>query len=128
MRELTPAHALALADIDARRAFALVLADPGPPGQARIHAVARVSIDEPTREAEFAIVLVGELAGHGLGTYMLRKLIQWCRRKRLTALYGNVLSDNHGMLTVADHLGFRRTTMPQEPGLLRVHLPLTDPR
>jgi RimJ/RimL family protein N-acetyltransferase len=126
MSELTPAHALALADIDRRRAFALVLRESDETGKRVTGAVARVAIDDSGREAEFAIVVASPLAGHGLGTYMLRKLIEWCRRKRLHAIYGDVLVENHSMLGVSDRLGFRRLPRPDEPGMVRVYKSLAD--
>ncbi|HRQ66620.1 MAG TPA: GNAT family N-acetyltransferase [Xanthomonadaceae bacterium] len=124
MSELTPARALSLADIDRRREFALALRESDAAGKRVTGAVARVAIDDTGREAEFAIIVASALGGHGLGTYMLRRLIEWCRRKRLQAIYGDVLVDNHAMLRVADHLGFRRLPRPDEPGMVRVYMPL----
>lgn len=126
IKELTEAHARALADIDPRRAFALVLREPGESLRARIGAVARCAIDDARREAEFAIVVGRELGGQGLGTYMLRKLIQWCRRKRLDAIYGTVLKENQAMLQVAERLGFRRTALPDDPGMIEVRMTLRE--
>jgi RimJ/RimL family protein N-acetyltransferase len=122
MRELSPEEARRLADIDRRRAFALVVAEPGEPGRVGGGAVARVAVDQD--EAEFAVVVAPALRGHGLATYLLRKLIEWCRRKRLKAIYGNVLAENTAMLALAERLGFQVEPVPGEPGLRRIRLPL----
>ncbi|MDW8479291.1 MAG: GNAT family N-acetyltransferase [Xanthomonadales bacterium] len=124
LTELTPEHARELATIDPSREFALVLAQPGPPGRSRIGAVARVAIDPATREGEFAVVVGRPLAGRGLGGYLVRRLIEWCRRRRLPAIYGYALDDNAPMLALAARLGFRRRSLAGEPGVVKLWLPL----
>lgn len=120
MSELTPAQAQDLADIDRRRAFALVLTEPDEFPEPRIGAVARVAINSDTDDAEFAVVVGAELRGHGLATYMLRKLLDWCRRKRVQSMYGDVMVENQAMLDVCKGLGFLRMPQPEEPGMVRV--------
>lgn len=111
-----------LTQIDPRSQFALVVAEPLPPGQALIGAVARLAIDEGTLRAEFAILVSRFLAGQGLGTLLMKQLIRWARLKRLDEIYGDVLDENDAMLGLADSLGFRRESIPDEPGLVRVRL------
>lgn len=118
LTELTEEHARQLATIDPHREFALVLAEPGPPGASRIGAVARVAIDPESGEGEFAVVVGRPLAGRGLGTYLVRQLIEWCRRKRLPAIYGYALDDNAPMLAIAERLGFTRASVFGEPGIV----------
>ncbi len=113
-----------LTRIDPRNEFALVIAEPLPPGQALVGAVARLAIDEGTREAEFAILVSRFLAGKGLGRMLMKQLIRWARLKRLDAIYGDVLEENEAMLGLADSLGFRRRVVPDDPGIVRVRLAL----
>jgi RimJ/RimL family protein N-acetyltransferase len=103
--------------------YALVLAEPLPPGEALIGGVARMSRDDGAREADFALLVSRILTGHGLGRLLLRKLITYARRRRLDALRGDVLDDNAPMLHLADSLGFRREASDM-PGSVRVRLPL----
>ena len=124
MRELTPELATRLCTLDSRREFALVAAEPQPPGQALVGAVARAALDPDGRKAEFAIIVSRFLAGQGLGRYLMKRLIRWARLKRLEALYGDVLEENHQMLTLADALGFRRTHVPGDHGVVRIVLEL----
>lgn len=125
MRELTPDLAERLCTLEPKREFALVAAEALPPGQALVGAVARAALDPDGRRAEFAIIVSRLLAGQGLGRHLMKRVIRWARLKRLDALYGDVLEENHSMLTLADALGFRRTHVPGDHGVVRVVLDLT---
>ncbi|HET7843649.1 MAG TPA: GNAT family N-acetyltransferase [Xanthomonadales bacterium] len=122
MTELGEAEALRLATPDARREFALVAAEPLPPGEALVGAVARASIEGDS--ADFAILVARPLARLGLGAWMLTRLVQWARRKRLRTVRGDVLLENDAMLRLARSLGFACAPVPGEPGLQRVCLEL----
>lgn len=127
IKELTPEAAARLTRPDPEREFALVAAEPMPPGEALIGAVARVSIDPGTREAEFAILVSHFIGGMGLGRLLMLRLVRWARRKQLVRLYGDVLEHNTAMLGLAQSLGFHREAS-DTPGLVRVALDLRDPR
>ena len=124
MSELTPALARQLTTLDPARDFALVVAEPLPPGDALIGAVVRASIDPVGRRAEFAIIVARLLAGQGLGRLLMRKLIRWARLKRLDELYGDVLVENVQMLALVRTLGFHAEPLAGEPGVMRVRLDL----
>ena len=57
MPELTPEMAQRFARINPRNEFALVAAEPLPPGEALVGAVARVIVDPSGRDGEFAILV-----------------------------------------------------------------------
>lgn len=122
IKELSPEFAQRLVEIDPDRAFALALVEAKPPEQALIGAVARTAVDEDGSEAEFAIVVGQEIRGHGLGCYLMEKLIQWCRRRGLAAIYGFILSENEPMLMLADKLGFE--IGPNDEGVVLARLAL----
>ena len=124
MKELTPEMAAHLTRPDPKREFALVAAEPLPPGEALVGAVARASINEGTRDAEFAILVSRYIGGMGLGHHLMRRLVRWARGKKLQRLYGDVLEHNHAMLSLAESLGFRRERVEDAPGLTRVVLEL----
>ncbi len=124
MKELTPALAERLTKPDPRTEFALVAAEPLPPGDALVGAVARAAIDQGTRDAEFAILVSHYIAGMGLGRHLMQRLVRWSKSKRLDRLYGDVLEYNQPMLKLADSLGFHRQHVPDNPGLIRVVLDL----
>jgi RimJ/RimL family protein N-acetyltransferase len=124
MKELSPEMAQRLSTLDTRRDFALVAAEPLPPGEALITSVVRASIDDDGRRAEFAILVSHYVAGQGLGQLLMKRIIRWARLKRLDELYGDVLDDNSAMLKLADSLGFQREHRMPDPGVVRVRLPL----
>lgn len=119
MTELTEAYARELCTLDPTQAFALILAETLPPGQAQIGAVVRMAINHELKAAEFAIIVGRPLAGFGLGKHLLRRLVDYCRRRGLRAIFGDVLIENSVMLNLADRLGFRHVAA-EEPGQVRV--------
>ena len=127
VNELTPDMADRFARPDAKREFALVAAEPLPPGEALVGAVARASVSDSGREAEFAILVSHYINGMGLGRHLMRRLVRWARGRKLERLYGDVLEHNVPMLALAESLGFRREPTDQ-PGLVRVVLDLTPGR
>jgi RimJ/RimL family protein N-acetyltransferase len=118
--EITPDFARQLTHLDPQTGFALVLAEPLPPDEALLGAVARLAVDRETREAEFALVVGRPIAGQGVGTYLLRRLIDYARRRRLHTVWGDVREENTAMLAVCDELGFTRSHTGEEPGTVRV--------
>lgn len=103
--------------------FTLVLAEPLPPGQALVGAVARMARTPGTDDMEFAIIVSHYLAGRGLGRLLLSKLIARARRSGMRAIHGDVLIGNEPMLRLAQALGFRRLPS-DDAGMVRVQLPL----
>lgn len=124
MKELSPEMAARLARPDPRHEFALVAAEPLPPGEALIGAVARTSIAPGTNDAEFAILVSRYIGGMGLGRHLMQRLVRWAKGRRLQRLYGDVLDHNNPMLSLAESLGFRRERAEDAPGLTRVVLQL----
>jgi RimJ/RimL family protein N-acetyltransferase len=123
IKELTPAAALRLTKPHPDREFALVVAEPLPPGEALIGAVARVVVEENSRDGEFAILVSHYISGMGLGRLLMLRLVKWAKRKRLKRLYGDVLEHNTAMISLALSLGFHRENA-HTPGLVKVVLDL----
>lgn len=123
MRELSPQQAEKFCRPDPSTEFALVAAEPYPPGEALVGAVARAAIIPDTHDAEFAILVSHYINGMGLGRVLMQRLARWSRGKRLHHLYGEVLESNVPMLGLAKSLGFRREAT-DTPGLIRVVLDL----
>ncbi|CAN5690862.1 GNAT family N-acetyltransferase [soil metagenome] len=123
MKELSPELANRLTRPNPKTEFALVVAEPLPPGEALIGGVARAAITPGTRDAEFAILVSHYVSGMGLGRHLMRRLVRWSRGKRLDRIHGDVMDSNHAMLALVQSLGFRRET-GDTPGLVRVVLDL----
>ena len=125
VKELSPDMLLRLTQPQPKTEFALVAAEPLPPGEALVGAVARAAITPGTRDAEFAILVSRYVAGMGLGRHLMRRLVRWAKGKKLDRLWGDVLEDNQPMLSLLDSLDFRRESA-NAPGLVRVVLDLSS--
>ena len=75
--------------------------------------------------AEFAIVLLRDATGIGLGSLLLRRLIDHARRQGIRELFGEVLRDNESMLKLCRAMGFTVRACPDDPGVMIAALPLT---
>ena len=60
-----------------------------------------------TREAEFAILVTDAHQRSGLGTELLRRLVEIGRREGRKRITGDVLPENTGMQRAAQKLGFK---------------------
>ena len=127
LKELTPEMAERFTRINPKYGFALVAAEPLPPGEALVGAVANVAIDNTGRNAEFAILVSHFVAGMGLGRYLMTRLVKWARSKELDSIYGDVFAHNNPMLALAQSLGFKREVQHDAQGLVRVVLALNRP-
>ena len=126
--ELTPEYALQLCSVDPATGFALVIAEPLPPGDALIAAVARLAFDADTREAEFALIVARLISRQGVGSFLIERLIAYARRRKMQSIFGDVRDENASMLHVCDRLGFTRQYVGDEPGIVRVRLDLAATR
>lgn len=124
MAELPAQQAARLCSPDPRSEFALVAAEPLPPGEALVGALARARVLEGGRQAEYAILISRFLVGQGVGRHLMRRLVKWARGRKLEQLQGEVLDDNQPMLQLVSSLGFRILPGHDTPGLTRVVLDL----
>jgi acetyltransferase len=77
-------------------------------GEAEILGVGRLIKFEHSNHAEFAIVVVDEYQGSGLGTHLLRRLIRIAQEEGRLGVVGYILPDNRAMLHICEKLGFER--------------------
>ena len=127
MKELSAQQAERLVRPDPRRDFALVAAEPLPPGEALVGAVARISIDDNGKDAQFAILVSHYVNGMGLGRHLMRRLVRWAKGRKLRRIYGEVLESNLPIQALAASLDFRREAT-DTPGLVRMVLDLPPPK
>jgi acetyltransferase len=74
--------------------------------KARNVGVVRLFIDPNLQTGEFAILVADNFQGSGLGTKFMLTLIDIAQKKSLRSIYGIVLAENSGMLTLAKEFGF----------------------
>jgi GNAT superfamily N-acetyltransferase len=88
-------------------------------------AMARYDVDPATRYAEIAFVVRDDWQRRGIGTLLLRRMIEIARARGLRGLAATVLTSNHAMLRI-----FQRSGLPVESRLdqdvVYLQLALTD--
>jgi acetyltransferase len=75
-------------------------------GDREIMGVGRLLKLRGTNDAEFALTIADPWQRHGLGTDLLRALIQIGRDEKLDRLTATILGDNHAMQHLARKCGF----------------------
>ena len=83
-------------------------------GQREIMGVGRLSKLHGTNEAEFALVVSDAWQRHGLGTQLLKLLVQVGRDEKLERVTAMMLADNREMQSVARKVGFKVERIPGE--------------
>jgi len=111
--------------IDYDRETALVAEAPGDDGsEPEIVAVGRLSKAHGRNEAEFAILVADRWQRRGLGSELLRRLVEIGRREGLDRIYAELMAGNVGMRRASEAAGFSVRPMEEDRSLLRAELNL----
>ena len=124
MKMLPKTLAARLTQIDYDREMAMVLTEKNGRPNADLFGVVRFSADPDNERAEFAILLDSAQTGLGLGSMMMRRIIDIARQRGIGQLFGEVLNDNRAMLALCRAMGFSRRHVPDDPGVSEVTLAL----
>jgi acetyltransferase len=92
--------------IDYDREIALVADLKNADGNHQILGVGRLIKEHGTSEAEFAVLISDPWQGKGLGTELLKLLVQIGRKERLRRIIGHIAADNSTMKRVSEEVGF----------------------
>ena len=76
-------------------------------GKVEILGVGRLSKLRGLNEAEFALIVSDQWQRQGLGTELLRRLVNIGRDEKLARISANILKENHAMQHVAKRVGFK---------------------
>ena len=99
--------------IDYDREMVLVVERRDPVGgEAEILGVGRLSKLHGANKAEFALTVSDQWQRHGLGTQLLKLLVQVGRDEKLERITATMLADNHEMQRVARKAGFQVGHLP----------------
>ncbi|HLW26701.1 MAG TPA: GNAT family N-acetyltransferase, partial [Kiloniellales bacterium] len=118
MAALSHEAAARLTQIDYNREMALVGLDPDNPEE--IWGWVTVAGDPDNRTAEYAVAIRSYLKGRGLGYLLMTRILDYAERRGIHEVWGDVLTDNRRMLTMAADLGFTTERNPDDPGVVRV--------
>src|SRR5262245_53448401 len=94
--------------VDYDREMALVVEHRDPQsGERQILGVGRLVRLRCANEAEYAILVNDQWQGQGIGSELLRRLIQVGRNERVGRIVADILPDNQPMQRISTQLGFR---------------------
>jgi acetyltransferase len=111
--------------VDYDRELALV-AETRTPGAPAIVGVARLIKDSGTASADFNILVVDDFQKKGIGTELLRRIVQIAHDEKYTHVTSSdVLPENAEILRIADRLGFRASKLAD--GRVRLVLRVSTP-
>ena len=79
--------------------------------------MARYSANPDGKSCEFAVVVSDAMQGRGIGTRLMRALMDEARDRGLTLMEGTVLVENSGMQQLMQSLGFSMRRSAEEPEL-----------
>ncbi|MFA7430032.1 MAG: GNAT family N-acetyltransferase, partial [Rhodospirillaceae bacterium] len=95
-------------DYDREMAFIATARCEDDPSKVETLGVVRAVTDPDNYDTEFSIVVRSDLKGSGLAKALMLKIIRYCRDRGTRTMAGQVLADNHRMLSFVESLGFRR--------------------
>ncbi len=75
----------------------------------RIAGIARMVRRRDSADAEISLVVCDQCQGQGLGSELVRRLVEVGREEGLERLVADVLSTNGGMIRICEELGFEIT-------------------
>ncbi len=82
-------------------------------GEKRIMAVARLSRVRGTDDAQLTILVNDAFQGQGLGTEMVKRLLQIGREEKIERVIAHISQDNHTMQDLCQRMGFK-LNLPKE--------------
>jgi acetyltransferase len=127
VREMPHSQLARFTQIDYDREMAFLAVDRTRDGKAQTLGVVRAVADPDNRQAEFAIIIRSDLKGQGLGTLLMRKIIDYGRSRGTGELVGQIMVENIAMRKLAKTLGFTEAASPDSE-IVEVRLPLTASR
>jgi acetyltransferase len=125
VKQLDHRMAARLTQIDYDREMAFILLDPVATTP-EILGVMRISADADGSRAEYAGAIRSDLKGRGFGRLLLEEIIDYCRRRGIGEVWGEVLAENEPMLRLVRRLGFSVKADPQDRSVLFVSKRLPD--
>ncbi len=119
VEELTPEMLVRFTQIDYSAEMALI-ATVEEDGHEKQIGVARYVINPDGESGEFAIVVADERQKQGVGSSLMKGLMELARYHRLRTIEGSVMAENRDMLALMCSLGFTITHDPEDENIRMV--------
>jgi acetyltransferase len=123
LRELSPQMLSHFTHVDYDRHMAFI-AVTGEGARETEIAVARYIVGDDATSCEFAVVVADAWQRKGVGTLLMRTLIETAGARGLRRMFGEVLTGNHKMLELMQRLGFQLKLDPGDPRVMRAEIRL----
>jgi acetyltransferase len=111
--------------IDYDQGMALVAEREAGSGPGDLLGIGRLTRVHGTKEAEMAILISDDFQTRGLGTELLRRLIEIGKQEKIEKITADILSENRAMQHVCERLGFHLQYDPEE-GTVKVEIALNQ--
>ena len=100
------ARLVRICHVDYDREVVLVAEKEGPDGETQILGIGRLTRDKNSNRGEYALLISDAYQGHGLGTELLSRLLEFGKNEGITRVEAYILAENRGMLHISQNLGF----------------------
>ena len=111
--------------IDYDREMVLVAEHQTAEGAREIISLGQLTKLNGSNDAEFAILVSDQHQRTGLGTELLRRLLDFARAEKIERVMAEILPENEGMKRVSRNLGFR-LAHDRESGVVRAEIALGE--
>lgn len=105
--DLTQRDLSNLSHINYDRQMAFIAEYVGEDGSKEMLGVARVWNDPDNIRTEFSVIIRDDLQGLGIGSLLMKKMIDYCTNIGTLEMIGKIMVDNHPMRALMKHLGFK---------------------
>jgi len=116
LNELTPEMLVRFTQLDYSRELALIAVLESSENETEL-GVARYVMNPDGDSCEFALVVADKWHHKGIGSNLMRALIEAARQSGLIKMEGEILANNHNMLRLAEGLGFSIHTSADDSGI-----------
>ena len=86
--------------------------------------VAHFSADPDKVKGEYAVLVRSDLKGHGIGTALMKRIIEYAKNFGVREIFGDVLEENTMMLSLCRDLHCSIAPLPGSSGVVRASLTL----
>ncbi len=117
--ELTPEMLVRFTQLDYSREMAVIAVTEDGADSVQL-GVARYTVNPDGNSCEFATAVSDKHRGKGIGSQLMETLMEAARNHGVRVIEGEVLSDNHRMLSLMQQLGFSISGAPDDPGVKNV--------
>jgi acetyltransferase len=125
LTQAIPTELLAnLVGFDYSRDMTFIAVGAGSTGKAEAFGLVDAFISPGREQAEYSILVRTDAAGTGLGKALMTKIIDYCRAREVSEIFGLVLRQNARMLGLCARLGFVQGSDDAEEDMVKVVLPL----